>query len=1055
MNNKRTILLVEDEAIIALSQKMTLEKYGYKVITVNSGETAIEIFKTGNPVDLILMDIDLGSGLDGPSAAKIILEEKEIPVVFLSSHTEPEVVEKTEKITSYGYVVKNSGITVLDASIKMAFKLFYAKINELKKERALRESEEKYRLLHENAGIGIGYYKTDGTVISFNNIAAKLMNGSPEDFTGKSIYELYPEKDAKLYHDRIKKSMISDNPIIYEDRVSLPEGNLYFLSTFTRISDLKGKILGIQIISQDITERIQTEARIKEKNEELGVLNEELTATVEEFESAHDELIASNDDLYQTQVKLLESEKKYRSLFENSGAGIVIIDKAGIYKMVNNIAAKRMGGTPEDFTGRSMKDLLPPEIADNYLKANAQIMETGTGRSYESSFTLNGQHYSFHITDEPLRDYKGEVYAIQSCSVDITARKQIEDLLRKSEQKFRWMYESNLIGIAFWNVEGFFTEANTAFCRMLDVTSEEISTGKVSWQSATPPEILHRDMAAIEEIRLNGFNLPYEKEFVLPDGRRIPVMISGHMLPDSDTIGVAYAVDLSERKRTENVLKFYSVRQQVLLQLHNMMDTPVNELFDFVLKSNIQLTHSRFSIIGTLDDTESVITIYTGSEEDNRSGTEPVTLKISESGFIGECIRQRKPLIINSSEDNYNKNDYLSTLINIESFLAVPVFDGQKIAAVAAVANKTGVFDETDCMSLTLLSERLWGITRRKRAETRLLENETKLRILIEQLPVGISVLNTENQIVYMNPALGRILDISHERLLRGDYKDRKYLREDGSTMPAEEFASTRAISEKKDIYNVITGVVKEDGTTTWNIVSAILTNIYNWEVILITIDITERKKSEEQVKNLLVEKNIILKEVHHRIKNNMNIVKGLLFLQADISDNPEAGSILRDTENRLSSMMVLYDKLYLSSNFDNVSFKEYFTSLIDEIIVNFHDYGTVKIKKNIEDFDLDEKVLSYLGIILNELLTNIMKYAFTVKKSLSVREITVSAIQKDNRITIIIADNGIGIPESVTFENSTGFGMTMVKMLSEQIGAVIRIEHGDGGKFIMEFDKQ
>src|SRR6056297_1400719 len=127
MKKGKYILLVEDESIIALSEKMQLESYGYSVDFVSNGEEAINsILNDNDKYDLILMDIDLGTGIDGTQAAEEILKIKDIPVVFLSSHTEPEIVEKTENITSYGYVVKNSGIVVLDASIKMAFKLFEA-----------------------------------------------------------------------------------------------------------------------------------------------------------------------------------------------------------------------------------------------------------------------------------------------------------------------------------------------------------------------------------------------------------------------------------------------------------------------------------------------------------------------------------------------------------------------------------------------------------------------------------------------------------------------------------------------------------------------------------------------------------------------------------------------------------------------------------------------------------------------------------------------------------------------------------------------------------------
>lgn len=121
--SKKTILLVDDEVIIAMSEARMLEKHGYAVLIAHSGELAIKTASSNTSIDLILMDIDLGKGMDGTRAAEEILKTRDIPVLFLSSHTEPAVVEKTERITSYGYVVKNSGETVLLASIRMAFKL--------------------------------------------------------------------------------------------------------------------------------------------------------------------------------------------------------------------------------------------------------------------------------------------------------------------------------------------------------------------------------------------------------------------------------------------------------------------------------------------------------------------------------------------------------------------------------------------------------------------------------------------------------------------------------------------------------------------------------------------------------------------------------------------------------------------------------------------------------------------------------------------------------------------------------------------------------------------
>jgi DNA-binding response OmpR family regulator len=114
---QKTILLVEDEVMIAMAEKMTLERYGYKVITAMTGESAVEIMGTAPEIDLILMDINLGSGIEGTEAEKI-LQHHDLPLIFLSSHTEPEVVDKTEGISSYGYIVKASGDTVLIRRLK-------------------------------------------------------------------------------------------------------------------------------------------------------------------------------------------------------------------------------------------------------------------------------------------------------------------------------------------------------------------------------------------------------------------------------------------------------------------------------------------------------------------------------------------------------------------------------------------------------------------------------------------------------------------------------------------------------------------------------------------------------------------------------------------------------------------------------------------------------------------------------------------------------------------------------------------------------------------------
>jgi CheY-like chemotaxis protein len=126
----KTILIVEDEAIIAMSEKRALENYGYTVHTAKNGKTAVEMNMLSPVIDLILMDMALGEGIDGVETARIILESYDIPIVFLSNHPELLIMEKTQEVRSYGYVMKSSSTVILDAAIKMAFKLFEAHKNQ-------------------------------------------------------------------------------------------------------------------------------------------------------------------------------------------------------------------------------------------------------------------------------------------------------------------------------------------------------------------------------------------------------------------------------------------------------------------------------------------------------------------------------------------------------------------------------------------------------------------------------------------------------------------------------------------------------------------------------------------------------------------------------------------------------------------------------------------------------------------------------------------------------------------------------------------------------------
>jgi len=213
--------------------------------------------------------------------------------------------------------------------------------------------------------------------------------------------------------------------------------------------------------------------------------------------------------------------------------------------------------------------------------------------------------------------------------------------------------------------------------------------------------------------------------------------------------------------------------------------------------------------------------------------------------------------------------------------------------------------------------------------------------------------------------------------------------------------------------------------------------------------DMTERKQAENRVRSLLAEKELLLKEVNHRIKNNMNTMVGILGLHAKTLTDPTAVAALADAGSRMQSMRLLYDKLYRSTGFNELSLREYLSALIDEILANFPQTVPVTVEKRFGDFMLDARHLQPLGIIVNELLTNIMKYAFSDKTD---GRIIVSAAQEAGDIVVTVEDNGRGIPDSVSMEQPSGFGLTMVHALASQLGGTIRIERENGTRIVLRF---
>ncbi len=583
---QKVILLVEDEALIALEKKVILEKNGYKVTIAHSGEQAIQTLAAASNIDIILMDIDLGKGMDGTDAAVNILEHHDVPIVFISSHTEREIVEKTERITSYGYIVKNSDETVLLASVKMAFRLFEAK-------QKLVHSRDLMRYIIEHSRSAIAVFDRNMNYIYVSQRFLQEYKVKERNIIGKHHYDLFPnlpEKFKEAHRHALKGETLSD-----DDPYELEDGTVDWIRWECRPwYEVDGSIGGIIIYTEYIPEAKRGEQYFPESERRLSTLIDNLPGF----------------------IYRCRNDRTWTMLFMSDGCKTVT------------------GYEPEDF-------LYNKKIAYN-------------------------------------------------------------DIIHPDYREYLWR----------------------------------------KWQD---------------------------------------------QLEKKDTVEEEYQI----------------------------------------LCANGQIR------------------------------------------WVWERGR--------------------------------------------------GVF-------------------------------------------------------AY-----------------------------DGRLLFLEGFIT----------------------------------------------DITERKTAEEKIGSLLKEKMLLLKETHHRIKNNMGVINSLLTLQANAQENETIRHILNDAAGRVQSMVVLYDKLYRSETHHELSMKSFLPQLIEEIIGVFPATVPVKTDIRIEDFVVSAKILSPLGIIINELITNSLKYAF---KDRDAGLISVSASKKNDEATLEYKDNGVGLPESISFENSTTFGLQLVYMLVQQIQGTVSLERTQGTKYIIRF---
>jgi two-component sensor histidine kinase len=213
---------------------------------------------------------------------------------------------------------------------------------------------------------------------------------------------------------------------------------------------------------------------------------------------------------------------------------------------------------------------------------------------------------------------------------------------------------------------------------------------------------------------------------------------------------------------------------------------------------------------------------------------------------------------------------------------------------------------------------------------------------------------------------------------------------------------------------------------------------------------LNERKATELTIKHALTEKEVLLAEIHHRVKNNLAIIASLFNLQLSTLENEEAKNILLESKNRVKSMALIHDRLYKSDNMSDVDFSKYTKELIDEIQFSYPTFSKgVVVNTLINNIRLNVNTAIPCGLILNELLTNCYKYAFLGRES-GIIDIEFTSI--GNKLRLIVKDNGVGLKKD--YRDSDSLGMVVVQSLSEQLDGDYKFIVDNGTTFELKFEQ-
>ncbi|MDO9035100.1 MAG: PAS domain S-box protein, partial [Methanoregula sp.] len=855
-------------------------------------------------------------------------------------------------------------------------------------EEALQKSEEKFRIVADYTYDWEYWITPEGTYAYMSPSCERITGYSASEFyKNPSLFDeiIHPDDNA-AYCEHMELSYVSSSPESVEYRIVRKDGGIRWISHICQpMYNRKGELLGRRSSNRDATEHKQAE------------------------------------------MALQESEEKYRAFFATSMDCVFITTREGKWIDFNDATIDLFGYDSRiELKNIAIRDLYAdPDVRDAHIR---YISERGHSLEYPVNLRKkDGTVINTLITSIARKDSDGNTLGFQGSIRDITEKKitqdRIEELLRLQEEQLRIINTSPAVAFLWKAEENWPVEMVTRNISQFGYSVDDFKSGRVLYSSIIHADDFGRVGAEVTYNSANNID-EFIQVYRILGKDRSEYWIEDYTHIRRDKTGKithyeGIVIDITQRKRAEEEIK------RSIERFRTVMDSIDAFVYVADMKTYELLFINKYGrdIWGEIEGKVCWQTIQSGQDR-------PCPF----------CTNDR--LVDDNENPTGIYNWEFQNTVNGHWYdcrdSAIRWLDGLLVRIEIA----------TD-------------ITGRKQIEGALRESEQKFRDLFENSRDGIVIADLRTKkFVDSNDMFSRMLGYSPEEIKDLGLME---IHPEGDRSLAFEVFEKMVRREMNIAENL--PVRRKDGMIFYADISAYPINISGKDYLVgVFRDITERRQAEElkkhfteelelQVKSRtqdletsLDEKIVLLREIHHRVKNNLQIIISLVNLQMRKIEDPQLKQVMTETKNRVRAMSLVHEKLYQSENFSRIDFADYTRFLATQLISYYGtDFRRVQLDFAMREIMVDINTAVPLGLLINELISNALKHAF-----LQGREgtISISGGSDGDLITLVVRDNGIGIPPDLDWKNTTSLGMRLVTSLVDQIDGTITLDRNQGTAF-------